>query len=98
MDSRKLKVDSRVCWLISMCQHDRDCHAAMLLQMQTGYEAVKWTFSKAANLLRAADMATSRYDGIRLQDVTDEFGCFIAHLREGDSIVHCSRMSSLFFT
>lgn len=33
------------------------------------------TFSKAANLLRVADMATSRYDGIRLQDVTDEFGC-----------------------
>lgn len=70
----------------------------MLLQMQTGYEAVKWTFSKAANLLRVADMATSRYDGIRLQDVTDKFGCFNAHLREGDSIVHCSRMSSLFFT
>ncbi|MBB4021093.1 MULTISPECIES: hypothetical protein [Actibacterium] len=33
------------------------------------------TFSKAANLLRVADMATSRYDRIRLQDVTDEFGC-----------------------
>ena len=33
------------------------------------------TFSKAANLLRVADMATSRYDGIRLKDVTDEFGC-----------------------
>ena len=33
------------------------------------------TFSKAANLLRVADMATSRYDGIRLQDVTDEFAC-----------------------
>ncbi|MBC56338.1 MAG: hypothetical protein CL814_05325 [Confluentimicrobium sp.] len=33
------------------------------------------TFSKAANLLRVADMATSRYDGIRLQDVTDEIGC-----------------------
>jgi len=33
------------------------------------------TFSKAAYLLRVADMATSRYDGIRLQDVTDEFGC-----------------------
>lgn len=33
------------------------------------------TFSKAADLLRVADMATSSFDGILLQDVTREFDC-----------------------
>ena len=61
--------------MAAMCQHDRNCHADTLQQTQTGNEAVRMTFSKAANLLRVADMATSRYDGIRLQDVTDEFDC-----------------------
>lgn len=58
-----------------MCQHDKDCHAAMLQQTQIGKETVRLTFSRAANLLRVADMATWRIDGIQLQDVADEFGC-----------------------
>ncbi len=33
------------------------------------------SFSKAADLLRIAEMATSKFDGISLQDVTAEFGC-----------------------
>lgn len=33
------------------------------------------TYSKAADLLRVADMATARYDGVSLQDVAEEFAC-----------------------
>lgn len=33
------------------------------------------TFSKAADLLRIADMATASFDGVLLQDVSREFGC-----------------------
>lgn len=33
------------------------------------------SFSKAADLLRVAEMAMSRFDGIALQDITNEFEC-----------------------
>lgn len=33
------------------------------------------SYSKAADLLRVAEMAASRFDGIALQDLTEEFGC-----------------------
>lgn len=33
------------------------------------------SYAKAADLLRVAEMAMSRYDGIALQDLTEEFGC-----------------------
>ncbi len=33
------------------------------------------SFSKATDLLRVAEMAMSRFDGIALQDITSEFGC-----------------------
>lgn len=33
------------------------------------------SYTKAADLLRVAEMAMSRFDGIALQDLTDEFGC-----------------------
>lgn len=33
------------------------------------------SYSKAADLLRVAEMAMSRFDGIALQDLTAEFGC-----------------------
>lgn len=31
------------------------------------------SYSKAADLLRVAEMAMSRFDGIALQDITEEF-------------------------
>ncbi|WP_417208893.1 helix-turn-helix transcriptional regulator [Antarctobacter sp.] len=33
------------------------------------------SFSKAADLLRLADMATARFEGVSLQEITEEFGC-----------------------
>ena len=33
------------------------------------------SYAKAADLLRVAEMAMSRYDGIALQDITEEFQC-----------------------
>ncbi|WP_428925417.1 helix-turn-helix transcriptional regulator [Marinibacterium sp. SX1] len=33
------------------------------------------SYAKAADLLRVAEMAMSRYDGIALSDLTEEFGC-----------------------
>lgn len=33
------------------------------------------SYAKAADLLRVAEMAMSRFDGIALQDLTEEFGC-----------------------
>ncbi|SMX44429.1 helix-turn-helix transcriptional regulator [Maliponia aquimaris] len=33
------------------------------------------SYAKAADLLRVAEMAMSRFDGIALQDITAEFGC-----------------------
>lgn len=33
------------------------------------------SFAKAADLLRLADMATARFDGVALRDVVEEFGC-----------------------
>lgn len=33
------------------------------------------SYAKASDLLRVADMATSRFGGIALQDITQEFGC-----------------------
>ena len=41
-----------------MYQQDRNCHAAIFQQTQTGNEAVRMTFAKVAILLRVADMAT----------------------------------------
>ena len=33
------------------------------------------SYAKAADLLRVAEMAMSRFDGITLQDITEEFAC-----------------------
>lgn len=33
------------------------------------------SYSKAADLLRLADMATARYEGVSLHEITEEFGC-----------------------
>lgn len=33
------------------------------------------SYAKAADLLRVAELAMSRFDGISLQDLTEEFGC-----------------------
>ena len=36
---------------------------------------VEVSYAKAADLMRVAEMAMSRFDGIALQDLTEEFGC-----------------------
>jgi predicted DNA-binding transcriptional regulator YafY len=33
------------------------------------------SYSKAADLLRLADMAVARFEGVSLHDITEEFGC-----------------------
>lgn len=38
-------------------------------------EGARMSYSKAADLLRVADMATARFDGVSLQDIRQEFGC-----------------------
>ena len=33
------------------------------------------SYGKAADLLRLADMAVARFEGVSLHDITEEFGC-----------------------
>lgn len=56
-------------------QRGKNCHRLLTLQAIEPKGIFTMSYAKAADLLRVAEMAMSRFDGIALQDITEEFHC-----------------------
>ncbi|WP_245510576.1 helix-turn-helix transcriptional regulator [Antarcticimicrobium sediminis] len=56
-------------------QHGKICHLHFAKPEIESQGNFRMSYAKAADLLRVAEMAMSRFDGISLQDLTEEFGC-----------------------